>query len=75
VHIDWMSLAEVAIVAAAAAISVVCLVALAFVGLSSRPDRGRGTHGGHADMGTAVAAVCLLAAALVVGYGLHTIIT
>jgi hypothetical protein len=75
VHIDWASLAEVAIVAAAAAVSVVCLVAFALVGLSSRAERGRGSVGSHADLGTAVAAVCLLAAGLVVGYGLYTIIT
>ena len=72
-HIDWASLAEVAIVAAAAAVSVVCLVAFAIVGLSSRAERG--TVGSHADLGTAVAALCLLAAGLVVGYGLYTIIT
>lgn len=37
-HIDWATLATVAIVAAAAALTVVLLIAFALVGLSLRPE-------------------------------------
>ncbi len=37
-HIDWATLVAVAVVAAAAALTVVLLVAFAIVGLSLRPD-------------------------------------
>ena len=36
-HVDWASLTVVAVVAAAAALTVVLLVAFAIVGLSARP--------------------------------------
>ena len=65
-HIDWASLAEVAVVAAAAALTVVLLVAFALVSLSA--PSGRRSHGRN-DAGTAVAGLCVLAAGLVVGYG------
>ena len=79
-HIEWASLAGVAVVAAAAALTVVLLVAFALVGLSSRsasrvdgPD-GDSAPGVHPAVGTAVAALCLLAAGLVVCFGLYLII-
>jgi hypothetical protein len=39
VHIDWATLAVVAVVAAAVAVTVVLLVAFALVGLSARAGR------------------------------------
>jgi hypothetical protein len=79
-HIDWASLTEVAVVAAAAALTVVLLVAFALVGLSTRsgqrvdgPGGGR-PSGVRSGAGTAVAVLCVLAAGLIVGYGLLLII-
>jgi hypothetical protein len=78
-HIDWASLVEVGVVAAAAAATVVLLVSFALVGLSARP--GQQSEGGHdhpsvagAAVGRAVAVLCLVTAGLVVGYGLYTIV-
>ena len=77
-HIDWATLAVVAIVAAAAAVTVVLLVALALVGLSPRAGRRVSDDGSAAgtrpDAGTAVAVLCVLAAGLIVCYGLYLII-
>jgi hypothetical protein len=80
VHIDWPTLAAIAVVAAAASVTVVLLVAFALVAMSARsgeridgPD-GDGASARHPAAGTAVAALCLLAAALIVGYGLRLII-
>ncbi len=73
-HIDWTSLVEVAVVAAAAALTVVLLVALALVELSARPERGAGSAGAHSCTGVATAVLCILAAGLIVGYGLYVIV-
>jgi hypothetical protein len=80
VHIDWASLVAVAVVAAAAALTVVLLVAFALVGLSARsglpadgPDGGDAS-GTHPGVGTAIAVLCLLAAGLIVCYGIYLII-
>ena len=79
-HIDWASLVVVAVVAAAAALTVVLLVAFALVGLSARsglpadgPDGGDAS-GTHPGVGTAIAVLCLLAAGLIVCYGIYLII-
>jgi hypothetical protein len=81
VHIDWASLITVAVVAAAAALSVVLLVAFALVALSARPglpaagpDGGQ-TSGTRPGVGTAIAVLCVLTAGLIVCYGLYLIIT
>jgi hypothetical protein len=80
VHIDWATLVTVAVVAAAAALSVVLLVAFALVGLSARsrlpvdgPDGGNAS-GTRPGVGTAIAVLCVLAAGLIVCYGLYLII-
>src|SRR3954466_12192062 len=79
-HIDWATLGAIAVVAAAAALTVVLLVAFALVGLSARTGRrgdgpdDDGTSGTHTATGTSVAALCLLAAGLIVCYGLYLII-
>jgi hypothetical protein len=79
VHIDWATLAAVATVAAGAALTVVLLVAFALVGLSlhseeqiDRPS-GWGT-GTRTTLGRVIAGLCLLAAGLIVCYGLYLII-
>jgi hypothetical protein len=80
VHIDWATLIEVTVVAAAAALTVVLLVAFALVGLSAHseprvgaPDDGTAS-GTHPDVGMVVAVLCVLAAGLIVCYGLYLII-
>ena len=79
-HIDWASLAVVAVVAAAAALTVVLLVAFAIVGLSARPGLpADGPEDGDAPrirpgVGTSIAVLCVLAAGLIVCYGLYLII-
>jgi hypothetical protein len=65
---------------AAAALTVVLLVAFALVGLSLRPDQhvdrppGSGTGTGT-TFGKVIAGLCLLAAGLIVSYGLYLIVT
>jgi hypothetical protein len=79
-HIDWATLGMIAVVAAAAALAVVLLLACAMVAWSARTgpsvDRvgGAGASGTQAAVGTAVAGLCVLAAGLIVGYGLYLII-
>jgi hypothetical protein len=79
VHIAWGSLATIAVVAAAAALTVVLLVSFALVGLSAfSTDRTKGTGDGSAPgvqfAGRAIAALCLLAAGLIVSYSLYLIV-
>jgi hypothetical protein len=77
VQIDWATLAAIAVVAAAAAITVVLLVSFAVLGLSDRAGRPAGERSGGGlprTAGTALAAVCLSATGLVVAYGLYLII-
>jgi hypothetical protein len=80
VHIDWATLAAIAVVAAAAALTVVLLVSFALVGSSARsgrrvdgPDRG-GASGMQPAAGMVVVVLCVLATALIVCYGLYLII-
>ena len=79
-HIDWQILGAIAVVAAAATLAVVLLVAFALAGSSALAGRpSRGPDGGAPSTqltagGTALAALCLVAAALIVGYGLYLII-
>jgi hypothetical protein len=79
-HIDWATLGMIAVVAAAAALAVVLLLACAMVGWSARTRPsvdgvgGSGVSGTQAAVGTAVAGLCVLAAGLIVGYGLYLII-
>ena len=78
--IAWGSLLIVCVVSLAVGVTVVSLVAFALVGLSSRqrttiggPNDGAPTP--NAAAGTAIAALCLLAATVIVGYGLWIIIS
>jgi hypothetical protein len=80
VHIDWASLAAVAVVATVAALTIVLLISFAVVALSARPGRRTDGPGGgdasvaRAGVGTAIAALCVLATGLIVCYGLYMII-
>ncbi len=79
-HIDWAALAEIALVATAAALALVLLVAFAVVGSSARsgrwvpdPDAERGPLM-HPGAGTALAVGCIVAAGLIVAFGLYLIV-
>jgi hypothetical protein len=79
VHIDWSSLATVAVVAAAAALTIVLLISFAVVALSRSERRADCPGGGeasvtHAGVGTAIAGLCVLATGFIVCYGLYLII-
>jgi hypothetical protein len=79
-HIDWASLLHVTVVAAAAALTVVLLVAFALVGWSARAGRpvtgsdDSTATGTRPAVGTTVAVLCMLAAGLIVCYGVYRII-
>jgi hypothetical protein len=81
VQIDWGTLTAIAVVAAATAVTVVLLVAFALLGLSASAGRrtqdrsGSGVSGLPSAAGTAVAVFCLVAAGLIVCYGLFLIIS
>jgi hypothetical protein len=79
-NVAWGSLFLVFVVSLAVGVAVVALVALALVGLSARqralaggPDDGAPTL--NPGTGTAIAGLCLVAVAAIVGYGLWIIIT
>jgi hypothetical protein len=73
--IDWATLAAIAVVAAAAAVTVVLLVAFAIVGSSAPSGRRMDGLGNRSVSATRAAAVlCLVAAGLIVGYGLYLIL-
>jgi hypothetical protein len=79
VHIDWASLATVAVVAAAAALTIVLLISFAVVALSRSARPVDAPDGGEATvtpttLGVAIAALCVFAAGLIVCYGLYLII-
>ncbi|GAA1834783.1 hypothetical protein GCM10009836_11380 [Pseudonocardia ailaonensis] len=86
--VAWGSLGVVALVSLVAGVALIVLVSFALVGLSARARPGEvggagtgaagtrvaGARGMSPAAGTAVAVVCLLAAALIVGYGLWVLI-
>ena len=78
--IAWGSLGLVAVVSLVAAVAVTVLVSFALVGLAARastvggPEDGAPTSRMSPATGTAVAAVCLTATALIVLYGLGIIV-
>ena len=80
-HIDWATLGAIAVVAAAVALTTVLLVSFALVGSSARSGRRSidGADDGdasrmHTATGTVLAALCLVAAGLIVCYGLYLIV-
>ncbi|GAA5113456.1 hypothetical protein [Pseudonocardia adelaidensis] len=78
--IHWGSLLIVQLVSFGATIAVVGLISLAIVGLSARAHGApASTSGQHVTMfsarsGTAVGAICLVAAAMIVLFGLWEIV-
>jgi hypothetical protein len=79
--IDWGALLIVQLVSFGATITVVVLISLAFVGLSARGAHRApaSTSGQHvttfsARSGTAAGAICLVAAAMIVLFGLWEIV-
>ena len=73
--IAWGSLGIVAIVSFAAAIVVTALVSFGIVGLAARAPRADGPEPALSPTaGTAVGAICLAVAALIVLYGLYLIV-
>ena len=75
-HIAWGSLLVVFLVSFAAAVAVVALVSFALVSLSGSPDSGATTGTALAVPASdkAIAGVSLLAAGLIVAYGLYVIV-
>jgi len=79
VHVAWGSLLVVCLVSLAVGVVIVALVSFALVGLSARERAAvGGPHDGAPTLspgtGTGIAALCLLAVAAIVGYGLYIII-
>jgi hypothetical protein len=74
VHIDWATLGTIASVAAAATVTVVLLVTFALVASSDVDRAGDGGASGPRPAGRALGVLCLLAVALIVGYGLYLIV-
>jgi hypothetical protein len=78
--IAWGSLLTVCVVSLAVGVAVVSLVAFALVGLSARAAQPAGGPDNGAEppvsapVGTTIAALCLLAVAAIVGYGLYVIV-
>jgi hypothetical protein len=74
--VHWGSLLAVFVVSLGSAVAVVALVAVALLGFSARVPVADATAGPRPSrgLGTAVAAACLAAAALVVLFGLWVII-
>lgn len=77
--VAWGSLVVVCVVSFAVGVMIVVLVSFALVGLSARERAAvGGPHDGaptlSAGAGTAIAAVCLLAVAAIVLYGLYIIV-
>jgi hypothetical protein len=81
VTVDWGSLGIAAVASAAVTVGVVSLVAFALVGLSARvpPPIGGRNDGApppvRPAVGASIAAVCTLAVALIVAYGLFLVVT
>ncbi|HEY9414367.1 MAG TPA: hypothetical protein VIQ30_06390 [Pseudonocardia sp.] len=78
-HIAWGSLGIVFLVSFAAAVAVVVLVSYALVALSGpsidSPGSGTSVALPASTSNRAIAGLCLLAAALIVAYGLYVIVT
>ena len=75
-HIAWGSLGVVFVVSFGSAVAVVVLVTVALVGLSARAPitAGEARSGMSSGAGTGLAAICLVAAAAIVLFGIYTIV-
>ncbi|GAA3096613.1 hypothetical protein GCM10010464_70210 [Pseudonocardia yunnanensis] len=75
-HIAWDSILVVFVVSFAAAVAVVVLVSFALVALSARESASAEGPSARIGVGssTAIAGICLTAAAAIVLYGLYLIV-
>ncbi|MBL1085433.1 hypothetical protein JK359_26290 [Streptomyces actinomycinicus] len=69
-HVDWSALGQVAAVSLGVTLAVVVVFTLGVLGLS----RAEGSGTGGSAVGRAQAALCFLACAAVVGYGIWLIV-
>ncbi|MEU8590433.1 hypothetical protein AB0C59_26035 [Streptomyces sp. NPDC048664] len=72
-HLDWTALGKVTAVSVSATVAVVVVFALGVLGLS-RSEAARAGNGGARTLGVAQAALCFLACAAVVTYGIYLIV-
>ncbi|MEW2399379.1 hypothetical protein [Streptomyces sp. NPDC046862] len=72
-HLDWTALGEVAAVSTGVTVGVVVVFALGVLGLA-RFEEARTDGGGAHALGLAQAALCFVACAAVVAYGIYLIV-
>jgi hypothetical protein len=72
-HLDWTALGEVAAVSVGVTVTVVTVFALGVLGLA-RLEGTRAQQGGTSAAGLGQAALCFLACAAVVAYGIYLIV-
>ncbi|MEU9169881.1 hypothetical protein AB0D34_19085 [Streptomyces sp. NPDC048420] len=71
--IDWTALGQVTAVSIGVTVAVVVVFALGVLGLA-RFEGARENGGSTSNLGVAQAALCFLACAAVVAYGIHLIV-
>ncbi|MFF7313179.1 hypothetical protein [Streptomyces sp. NPDC008137] len=71
-HLDWTALGQVAAVSVGATVAVVVVFAFGVLGLA-RLEGAREQPGGTSALGLTQAALCFLACAAVVAYGIYLI--
>ncbi|MFI6375194.1 hypothetical protein [Streptomyces sp. NPDC050546] len=72
-HLDWTALGQVAAVSVGVTVAVVVVFAFGVLGLA-RLDGARDQPGGTSAFGLTQAALCFLACAAVVVYGIYLIV-
>ncbi|GGW87543.1 hypothetical protein [Streptomyces lomondensis] len=72
-HLDWTALGQVTAVSIGATVAVVVVFALGVLGLA-RLEGAREDRGGTSALGLGQAALCFLACAAVVAYGIYLIV-
>ncbi|MDN0195691.1 hypothetical protein [Streptomyces sp. S.PNR 29] len=72
-HLDWTALGQVTAVSIGVTVAVVIVFAIGILGLA-RVDEARERSGGTPAVAVVQAALCFLACAAVVAYGIHLIV-
>ncbi|MEU6218553.1 hypothetical protein ABZ845_13690 [Streptomyces sp. NPDC047022] len=72
-HLDWTALGKVTAVSISVTVAVVVVFALGVLGLA-RTEAARARDGGAHALGVVQAALCFLACAAVVTYGIYLIV-
>lgn len=72
-HLDWTALGQVTVVSIGVTVAVVAVFALGVLGVA-RIDDSREQPGGAHALGVTQAALCFLACAAVVAYGIYLIV-